>query len=210
MWSWVRAALFLGGLVLSACDSGSPTSPTPTPTPGPATPLSLIISGTIPLNHPGDTAQLTAMATFSDNSRRDVTRDASWSASGAVAFLSPGLIQAVRYGDGSFTASYLSVSAGSGIRVLDPGAFLIEGLVSAAGTFFPGLAQATVESSSRSGTYATMTSDYGWYYLPASGETTIRVEKAGYVAQIRQITVEQNLSIDFELEPVAAVSARQR
>ena len=202
---WLRTHAFLlvlAGLAVASCDEGTPISPTPTPSDGAPMPVTMTIGGSLSLHHPGDTAQLNATVKFSDNTSRDVTVDASWSASGAVAIVSPGLIKATRYGDGSFTASYLSVSAGRLMRVQDPGAFLIDGLVSAAGTFFPGLAQARVECSSDSGTYTTMTSDSGWYFLPASGETTIRAERVGFVTQIKQVTVEHDLSVDFELQPV--------
>jgi hypothetical protein len=159
-----------------------------------------VIGGTVSLSNPGETAQLTATVTFSDNTSRDVTAEASWTGSGAVVITGPGLIAAARYGVGTFSVSYLSVTGGSLIRVVPSGAFLVEGLVLAQGQGFPGLPQASVDISSRSGTFRTTTNEGGWYFLPAAGETTMRVERTGYRAQVKRLTIEHDDDIDFELQ----------
>ena len=205
MWSWTQAVLFVfGGLALAGCGKSTPVSPTPTPGPGLPTPVSMTIRGPTSLDHPGDTGQLTATVTFSDNTSRDVTVDASWTviAGSMVAITGPGLIRATGYGLGNVSATYLTVEGKRQIRVVPAGAFLVEGWVMPQGRGFPALAQASVEFSSRSGTYRTTTNESGHYFLPAAGETTMRVERDGFRAQVKQMMVERDESVDFELDPI--------
>lgn len=200
---WAQALLFgLGALALAGCGKSTLVSPT-TPGPGSPTPVSMTIGGPTSLDHPGDTGQLTARVTFSDNTSRDVTADASWTviaAGSMVAITGPGLIRATGYGLGNVSATYLTVEGKRHIRVVPAGAFLVEGWVMPQGTGFPALAQASVEFSSRSGTYRTTTNESGHYFLPAAGETTMRAERDGFRAQVKQMTVEHDESVDFELQ----------
>ncbi len=198
----VRLLFAFGALALAGCD-GKPNPVSPAPTPGSPSLVSMTIGGTTSLDHAGDTGRLTATATFSDNTSRDVTAEASWSviAGGMVAITGPGLITATGYGLGNVSAIYLTVEGRRQIRVVPAGAFLVEGWVLALGKGFPGLAQATLEFSSRSGTYRTTTNESGHYFLPAAGETTMRAARDGFRAQVKQITVEHDESVDFELQP---------
>jgi hypothetical protein len=119
-----------------------------------------------------------------------------------VAMTGPGLITATGYGLGNVSATYLTVEGKSHIRVVPAGAFLVEGWVLAQGKGFPGLARAIVECSSRSGPYRTTSNESGHYFLPAAGETTMRAERDGFHAQVKQLIVERDESVDFELEPI--------
>lgn len=200
---WVHSLLFvLSVLAVGSCDSSTPISPTLTPSPGSPTPVSMTIGGITSLDHPGDTGQLTATVTFSDNTSRDVTADASWTRipGSAVEITGPGLIRATAYGLANVSATHLTVQGQKHIRVVPSGAFLVEGYVWAEGPIsLPGLAQANVEISSRSGTYRAAT-NRGHYFLPAAGETTIRAQADGFRAQVKQMTVEGDESMDFELQ----------
>jgi hypothetical protein len=200
MVGWARPLLFvLGALALAGCDG--PRSPTsPTPSPSSPTVLSITIGGTTSLDHPGDTGRLTATATFSDSTSRDVTAEAAWTVipGGMLAITGPGLITALGYGPANVSATYLTVVGRRQIRVVPGGAFLVEGFVWALGKG----AQANLEFSSRAGTYRTTTNEIGHYFLPAAGDTTMRVERDGFLAQVRQMTVEHDESVDFELQPI--------
>jgi Big-like domain-containing protein len=65
------AAVLTGGC---GGTGGSPTLPTP----GPLTTSSVIVSGNNRLTAIGQTTQLSAQATMSDRSKRDITATASW------------------------------------------------------------------------------------------------------------------------------------
>src|SRR5262245_29795508 len=95
--------LLLGILVWASCDQhDNPVSPvSPTPLPSTSAPVALTIAGATSLDHPGATGQLLATATFSDNTSKDVTAEASWvGTDGFVSITGPGLITAVGYGTG--------------------------------------------------------------------------------------------------------------
>jgi len=64
------------------------------------------------------------------------------------------------------------------------------------------LAQAKVEVTGSWGSVSALTSDSGEYWLTASGDVTVRAEKEGFSPQVKQVTVDSNRTVDFELEPV--------
>jgi hypothetical protein len=197
-----QAVLFvLGALALTGCGKSTPVSPTPSPSPGSSR---ITITGTTSLDHPGETGRLTATATFSDNTSRDVTTEASWvGQDGMIRTDGPGVITGIRYGVGSVSANYRSTPATVQIRVAPAGAFLVTGQVGAPGGFQ--LAQASVEFSSRSGTFKTTTGttveQLGYYVLPAAGETYMRAERDGFRAQDRRMIVAGDaFDVNFELQ----------
>src|SRR5512139_240989 len=66
-----------------------------------------------------------------------------------------------------------------------------------------GLPQATVEVTASWGRNSTMTDSSGNYTgLKASGDVTMRAEKEGFGTQVKQLTVEQNQVVNFELQLV--------
>jgi hypothetical protein len=187
-------------LTLASCDKhSSPVSPTPVADPGSPTPLSMTIGGTTSLDHPGETGRLTAMVTFSDNTTRDVTGEASWVGhEGVITMTGPGVFTAERYGAGSVSATYRTVNGTAQIRVAPAGAFLIAGSVTAAGGFR--LPEVRVEFSSGCGMHHTTTDMSGNYVLPAVGPATMRAEREGLRGQVKQMTVQTDGRVDFELQ----------
>src|SRR5262245_25737451 len=168
MTRWARALLSVFSvLVLAGCDAHSSLiSPTPTSSPDSPRPVSMAISGTTLLSQPGDTSQLTATVTFSDQTSSDVPGEARWLGQdeSAATVSSQGLITAVSYGISSVNASYRTVNVTATIRVAPASAFLLGGVVTVQG--FP-VGQARVEFSSRCGTHSTMTDPFfGLYTLP--------------------------------------------
>jgi len=66
-----------------------------------------------------------------------------------------------------------------------------------------GLAQATVEVTASWGRNSTTTDSSGNYSgLKASGDVTLRAEKEGFSAQVKQLTVDQNQVVNFDLQRV--------
>jgi hypothetical protein len=196
---WAKTLLFiLGASTFAGCgEDASPLSPSP----GAPRVVSVTIAGTTSFDHPGETSQLTATARFSDNTSRDVTAEASWHEGlGVFSIAGPGLITARRYGTDTVVARYLTVSGSAWVRVAPAGAFLVSGSVTSAGGFR--LSQARVEFSSRCGTHSMTTDDSGDYVMPAQGEATMRAEREGMGAQVRQMTVVRDMRVDFELQPL--------
>jgi 6-phosphogluconolactonase (cycloisomerase 2 family) len=105
-------------LSIAACGGGGTQQPPPTPVVSNApVPRSLAIAPGTTLQAVGATQQFTATATFSDNSVRDVTSQATWASSAnsvATITQSGGLENAVGSGDVTISAS-LSMS-GSAVR----------------------------------------------------------------------------------------------
>jgi hypothetical protein len=191
----VRRTLMLGVLVVAACDS--PTKPS---TPYAPYPVSLTIAGTLSLTQPGDTGKLTATLTFSDQTSRDVTAEALWSSPLGVVAITAGSVTAVRYGQDNVVARYQIVSATVPARVAPPGAFLIDGVVKS--EMGVPLAHALVEFSSRCGTMNVETDDRGMYWLPADGDTTMRISMNNYIPQVKQLVIEADGHVDIELQVV--------
>ena len=82
--STARCILLIGVLGCSgvACDErngGPPTSPSPNPAPPPAPVLTgLALTGNVTLSAMGETSQLTATATYSDGTTKDVSPETGW------------------------------------------------------------------------------------------------------------------------------------
>lgn len=194
----IRTAL----LTLSSCAAivfaGCGKSPTAADPVG-ARPTSLAIQGTATLEHPGDTARLTAVATLADGTTRDVTADASWTTGlGAVSMTGPGSLAAVKYGSDSVTVKYYALRSTIPIRVVPTGAFLVSGSVRSAGGV--PLSEVAVESSSGCGTANTTTDTLGRYTLPALGAATLKVELGGFEPFLQQLVAQSDAQMDIVLE----------
>jgi hypothetical protein len=203
----VRIALVMGAVLgIAACDGyqGSPTPPGP-----PAPPVtSLTISGETSISDPGGTTQLTATATYSDDTTWDVTAEARWSQSNSdpltavVSVISGGLIRAERYGKARVQASYTSgrgaASANAEVRVAPDGAYLVTVAVSDHGY---ATEAARVQATWSAGTFSVTTDLWGVVSLPAVKETMIQVEKAGFRTITRSMAVNSDQIIEFALQP---------
>jgi hypothetical protein len=125
----------LCALVWVSCGShpASPTTPTPpSPTPPPATTVTKVaISGNGQLTGLGQTSQLTATATLSDNTTTDATARATWTVSDArVATVSTtGLLTVMQFGAASVSVQYQNRYASLGVTATPSGTFVIAGRV---------------------------------------------------------------------------------
>ena len=110
----------------------SPTAPTPTPTPpAPPTVTRVAINGNVPLTKIGETAQLTATATLSDNTTKDVTSNGTWQRGDArvVTVSAGGLVTVVGFGATWTSFTYQSRGAGITVTVTPSGTFVVAGRV---------------------------------------------------------------------------------
>jgi hypothetical protein len=166
----------------SSCgtDTPTPTAP-PTPqTPPPAQVTRVTIGGSPPLTTIGETIQLAAHATLSDNSTKDVTRDGLWQGGDArVATVdSGGLVTVVGFGATALSFSYQGRSAGTTVTATPTGTFVISGVVREPGLGGVPDVRVLDTLSGRS----TMTSAVGYYSLAQlpRAQARIQTDKAGY------------------------------
>jgi hypothetical protein len=108
-----------------------PTGPTTTPPPPPAQVIAVIVTGNVSLGAIGDTSQMTARATMSDGSAKDVTSTAQWTSEDAtVLTVTPGgLVTVVRYGRAFIRAAYAPKSGGVTVSATPSGTSIVWGRV---------------------------------------------------------------------------------
>jgi hypothetical protein len=199
-------AVVVAGMACGGRNGSSPNNPgAPTPVTLPVTVTSIAITGVTQLSHPGDTSQLTMIATFSDGTARDVTTEAGWGYGGPITVSQSGLITARGYGNGKvfhnafreFEPKVLEV------RVMPEGSFMVTGRVREGGFY---VENARVTGTSTSGTLTTTSDDGGYKLAPVSGEVVVRVDRDGYVAQAKTLTVQRDEVADFELPRAGAAA----
>jgi len=163
------------------------------------------VEGDLTIPHPGGTTQLGARAYFSNGTSEDVTDQAAWTTmygSDVITIPAKGLLKAEAYGVDELIVTYRNVREIVDVRVAPEGAALVWGRV--LGPDGSRLAGVTVESVSGCGTLSTTTGADGVYVLAASGQTTLRAEKAGYLPQVRHVTASEDDVVDFVLEPAGS------
>jgi hypothetical protein len=196
--SIILSALLGIGIGTAACGDENPVGPSAA-NQQEVTAQSITISGSAVLQRPSDTAQLTATATFSDGSARNVSSEAQWTVDhpNVVSVARGGLVTARGYGQCNVTVNYGALSARVPVRVLPEGMFLLSGRI----TEESGLPlwQAQVSINSSSAQVSTSTDQEGVYVLPARGDVEVRVEMVGFEVQVRRVTVAQDQGLDFQL-----------
>jgi hypothetical protein len=162
---------------------------------------------------PGETARLTATATFSDNTERDVTAETVWTCDdgttcgvggvGVVGVVSPGVIRAQVSGWVTLVARYGSAQSSNGraealVRVAPEGAFLL-GITVDDGHW--AMMDALVQVTSSAGTFSARTPPWGIVTLPVGGDTVLQVEKVGYVTIRKSMAVSRDQGVNYTLQP---------
>ena len=113
-------------------DKSTPTTTTPTSpsTPSPSV-TSLSISGNLTLTAVGETSQLTATATLSDNTTKDLTTSGrwQWGDSRVITISSGGLVTVVGFGATWISFVYQTRGATGNVTATLPGTFAIGGRV---------------------------------------------------------------------------------
>jgi hypothetical protein len=201
-----RLAYLCGALTIAAaCHGKNPVGPTETNTV--TVTQSIAVSGTLSLRQPGDTGQLSAIATLSDGTTRNVTAFALWSGGTrlgdnvrVVSVTQAGLVTAVDFGQTTIGVSYGGTSGTMPVRVAPDGAFLVEGTVTEAGRKVD---RVTVEAVSALGAFGTTTSASGVFVLPGAGAVTIQASRYGYNAAVIQTTVDRDTQVTLDLQQLA-------
>ena len=199
--SVVLSVLIAGVLAAAiACDDKNPVAPT-----GPSGPSvqALTIGGLQPLQHPGEVLQLSATATFSDGSTRDVTADVRWASGDArvVTVQSGGQLTGTGYGRTIVTAFHPAggPSARADARVMPEGMFLVSGRVTGEGHFeLPDVAVSVTLPDTT--VVRTTTDEVGRYKLPGRGDVVVRAEKVGYSPEELPAAVDRDIEVSFELD----------
>lgn len=160
-------------------DKPGPTSTAPTPNPS-ATVTGVSMSGNLTLTAVGESSQLTATASLSDNTTRNVTSDGRWQwGDQRVVTISPsGLLTVVGFGATWINFTYQSRAAGGTLTATLPGTFVIAGRVREPGA--GGLANVRVVDT-MTGRSATSDSD-GYFSLAELPrfQAPFKAEKDGY------------------------------
>src|SRR5262245_16936218 len=133
------AAVLFVALLVSTCVScgDHPSAPTPTPppapppTPAPPTATRLAITGNGQLTRLGETSQLTATATLSDNTTKDVTGNVTYMVNDprVVNVSATGLLTGMQYGATYVQGQYQNRYASLTVTVTPAGTFVISGRV---------------------------------------------------------------------------------
>jgi hypothetical protein len=181
----------VGTLVFAATckDKSSPTTPTSPATPNaPASLVAVVISGAAQMQ-PGESRQLSAIATFNDRSTRDVTNDAVWRVANTSLFtVAAGLVTATAAGESSISVMYQSRGATVYVLSLPSGTGILAGSVKEAS--FP-IAGALIEVVG--GPFAgrsTSSDSFGGYRLyGVVGDLQIRASGNGYLNQTLPVKV---------------------
>jgi hypothetical protein len=186
---WLRIAVAGPLLILVAMCTNcggklSPTAPTPPVTATPPAPtvtnVSIRPTGNFALTTIGETTQLTATATFSDNTTKDVTSDGEWRVADTrvVVVSKSGLLTVVGYGSTFINFIYGTRGAGNGVTVTPAGTFVISGRVREPGT--GGLANVVVlDTLSRRTATTDAAGEFSLAELP-SLHASLRVAHEGY------------------------------
>jgi hypothetical protein len=183
----------------SSSSSQSPAAPTPTP-PAANSVTSIAVTGSAPLV--GQTAQFSAVASFSDGTTQSVTSLATWqSSSPAIATVgSSGMVTGVAAGEVDITATYQSQS-GRVHSTIAAATFSLSGLITdgTSGGVLPGI-NIRVTSGTNAGA-STKTDGAGMYAIGslAPGAMTVSASAVSYETVEKAVTVSGNTRLDFVL-----------
>jgi hypothetical protein len=172
---------------LIACSSSSvPTGPAPAVT---STIRTVTISGTSRLTTPGQTTQLTAIATMSDGSEKDVTTTVPWRSDHSnVATVSQGLVTAVDFGAAGIDVALSGNDKLFEILVLPEGTYILSGQC-VQDPDHKCLADARVEIVGGPMSGRTTMTDQGgnWTFIGVSGVLQVRVSKDSYITVVQDL-----------------------
>jgi hypothetical protein len=155
----------------------------------------------------GQTTQLTATATLSNNTMQNVTSSSTWSSSnGAVASVSGGLVTAHSVGSASVTATNQGVTGSTVITVQVPSqqAFTLLGVVTEVGATRAVVGARVEIRDGPSAGRATITDGNGFYSIAPvlSSSFTLRGTHANYQTTDVPVTVSGDRRLDFQMRRV--------
>jgi hypothetical protein len=200
---------------MTQCINGSPDSPTPVsptvPTPPAATLSAVTVTGLSGAATPGQTAQLTASASYSDGRNETVTTQATWASTNtAVATVSAsGVVAFVALGETDIRATYQSMSGAARVTVTAAPVrrFVLTGLLTDADNR-RGVENVRVEvvDGPDAGRAATTNVD-GVYSLGdlAEGAFNVRMTHPYFEVVVRAVTLTDTTRLDVALRPFVNV-----
>ena len=152
---------------------------------------------------PGQTAQVTAIARFTDGSERDVSAETTWTSTQTqFASVERGLITARGAGRTVIRATYSSRSASTNLLVKPAGTFILTGRVTEPGPVNVEKASVAAVGSSSS---PVVTNSVGLYELiGVVGTFTLRISKPGYIDRTMTLTVTGDQTLDVEIRPAVS------
>jgi hypothetical protein len=128
----LSGVLGLSGMACDAKNEGPPLSPSPNPAGPPAPVLAgLTLTGNVSLSAVGETSQLTATASYSDGTTKDVSSQTSWTISDRRVLTSSttGLLTVVGFGRTFVSARFENKNTFAAVTATPPGTFVITGRV---------------------------------------------------------------------------------
>jgi hypothetical protein len=180
----------------------APSNPPPPPAP---TLTGLTLSGQVALFAVGETTQLTATASFSDGTTKNVNSEARWSSiDPSVATVSAeGLVTVVSLGRTVVVAQYQNRSSTASVTATPPGTHVISGRVREPGQ--SGLPDAIVTDLAAGRT--AITNRDGLFYLAGSllSQTRLAVAKPDY--EPRTVEATATTAVDAPVQRIIRVTA---
>jgi hypothetical protein len=184
-------------------DSPPPAAPSPPSVAAPPTVTGFAITGNVPLTAVGESRQLTATATFSDGTTKDVTTEAQWGSNtpSVIAMTSSGVVTVVTFGVGGIIARYGTQTDAVEVRATPPGTFIVFGRVREPGAGgIPG-----VRVIERSSGKSTLTDAVGLFALADLRSTGVTFEKDGF--EPPEVDVQPDTRLDVAMQWIVRMSA---
>ncbi|HUF47774.1 MAG TPA: carboxypeptidase-like regulatory domain-containing protein [Vicinamibacterales bacterium] len=163
---------------------------------------------------PGETVQFEVTGHLPDGTTRDLTAEATWSFRGGTPLLGAhagvgpgGVVTGRSIGDGELSAHaevpnfVPALSSRAEVIVTPPGTFRLAGRVTLGGLASDPVVGALVTATGRTAAALSATTDWDGRYkiFGVSGPTTVRVIKAGYADQTREVVGVGNEMLDVAL-----------
>jgi Bacterial Ig-like domain (group 2) len=211
------AVLLLSIAAFAGCGSRSSSTQTRSTLPTAPTDSLLVInplsvsnvrlSGNLTLRAVGDTSQMSATATFSDGTTRDVTNESRWTSSDAAVLTvsTTGLITAVQLGRARVAVNYQVRNTSAIVNITPPGTFIASGRVREPG--FSGLGGVLV-TDVVSGRYATSDSQGSFAIASVPVAAGLRFQKDGYET-VSDVDV-TDIGVDVPLQKIIRLSAGEK
>jgi hypothetical protein len=197
--AWIAAA---GIFIAVACHKDKAAPPT---SPSPSASLATLSFQAPQLTSvaPGKTAQMAAIARYSDGTEREVTNDASWTSSQPqIATVSKGAVTGLALGQTQIRANYQSRSVSFTIVVKPEGTFVVSGVITEPGGIRVQGATLTVVGGIGGAPYQVVSPSGSYQLFGVAGTVTMRVSKDGYLDQNLTLNVTQDQKLDLELRQI--------
>jgi hypothetical protein len=161
------------------------------------------ITGNIPLTAIGESRQLTATATFSDGTTKDVTNESQWGSNtpSMIAVTSSGVVTVVAFGVTGIIARYGTQTDAIEVRATPPGTFIVFGRVREPGAGgIPG-----VRVIERQSGKSTLTDTAGLFALGDLRSARVTFEKDGF--EPPEVDVQPDTRLDVAMQWIVRVRA---